>query len=39
LSAEPSLNNPSNVDRTTFLDAIADITLASDTLTVTYSRS
>jgi phosphatidylethanolamine-binding protein (PEBP) family uncharacterized protein len=39
LSAEPSLNNPSNVDRTTFLDAIADITLATDTMTVTYSRS
>lgn len=39
LSAEPSLTNPSSVDRTTFLDAIADITLATDTMTVTYSRS
>jgi Raf kinase inhibitor-like YbhB/YbcL family protein len=39
LSSEPELSDPSSVDRTALLDAIADITLASDTLTVTYTRS
>ena len=39
LSDEPGLLDPSAVDRDALLDAIADITLASDTLTVTYSRS
>jgi len=39
LSGEPELSDPSNVDRAALLDAIEGITLASDTLTVTYSRS
>jgi len=39
LSAEPSLSDPSAVNRASLLSAIADITLSRDTLTVTYSRS
>ena len=39
LSGEPELSDPSNADRAALLDAIVGITLASDTLTVTYTRS
>lgn len=39
LSGEPELSDPFNVDRAALLDAIEGITLASDTLTVTYARS
>jgi Raf kinase inhibitor-like YbhB/YbcL family protein len=39
LSDEPNLTNPSSVDRSELLDAIESITLASDTMTVTYTRS
>ena len=39
LSAVPDLSDAAIVDRSTLLDAISGITLASDTLTFTYTRS
>ena len=39
LSSTPTISNASSIDRTALLAAIDDITLASSSLTVTYSRS